>query len=428
MNKITLKGLDQDVYFEQLDNGLKVYLVPFENKNSYYLNYYTNYGGEDIEFIPNGKKQMITSPLGIAHFIEHQMFEVEEGDTPFQFYGKSGTSCNAATNYDSTQYEVEGTENLLENLDFLINYVNTPYFTEQSVEKEKGIIIEEIRMYDDDPEWILVNAINKATFKVHPMKYDLAGTKESVANTKKEELYECYNTFYAPNNMALFVGGNFNVDEVMDVIKNNEILKARKKSPAIKRKQHDEPEQVVTKEQTITAKQLLIPRIGYVIKTKIDKLNNIERLKLDLYINIILQKAFGSTSDFPEEMLKKKYMIDLSYYDFQVENYQIINIICETQKPKELTKEIDKRLKEIEITEEDLERYKKVLIASLVRSTDNVSSTINSLVSDIIDYEEIIANKVDIIKNITLKDIKKAKEQINLNNKAVITVMPETKE
>ena len=283
-------------------------------------------------------------------------------------------------------------------------------------------------MYDDDPEWILVNAINKATFKVHPMKYDLAGTKESVANTKKEELYECYNTFYAPNNMALFVGGNFNVDEVMDVIKNNEILKARKKSPAIKRKQHDEPEQVVTKEQTITAKQLLISRIGYVIKTKIDKLSNIEKLKLDLYINIILQKAFGSTSDFPEEMLKKKYMIDLSYYDFQVENYQIINIICETQKPKELTKEIDKRLKEIEITEEDLERYKKVLIASLVRSTDNVSSTINSLVSDIIDYEEIIANKVDIIKNITLKDIKKAKEQINLNNKAVITVMPETKE
>lgn len=428
MNKITLKGLDQDIYFEQLDNGLKVYLVPFENKNSYYIDYYTNYGGEDIEFVPKGKKEMVSSPLGIAHFIEHQVFEVEDGDTPFEFYGKSGTSCNAATNYDSTQYEVEGTENLLENLDFLINYVNTPCFTEQSVEKEKGIIIEEIRMYDDYPDWILVNAINKATFKNHPMKYDLAGTKETVANTKKEDLYECYNTFYAPNNMALFVGGNFNVDEVMNVIKNNEVLKSKEKSSPIKRKEHNEPEEVALKEDTIEAAQLMIPRIGYIIKSKINKLTGIEKLKQDMYLNIILQKAFGNISEFPEKMLEKKYMLNLSFYHFQVDDYQIINIICETEKPKELVKEIDKKLKEVEVTEEDLERYKKVFIASNVRNTDNVSSTINSLVNDLVDYGEIIDNKIEILKSITLQDIKKAKESLNLKNKSIVTVIPKNKE
>lgn len=428
MNKITLKALDQDIYFEQLDNGLKVYLVPFENKNSYYINYYTNYGGEDIEFTPIGKKQMITSPLGIAHFIEHQMFEVEKGDTPFEFYGKSGTSCNASTNYEATQYEVEGTETLLENLDFLINYVNTPYFTEQSVEKEKGIIIEEIRMYDDYPEWILMNAMNKATFKVHPMKYDLAGTKESVASTKKEDLYECYETFYAPNNMALLVGGNFNIDEVIKVIKENEILKGRKKGSHIKRKEHDEPEKIVGEEKTIYAPQLMIPRIGYTIKSKIDKLTGIEKFKHDICLNIILQKAFGNTSDFPEEMLEKKYMINLNFQHFQVDDLQIINIISETEKPKELSKEIDKKLKEIEITEEDLERYKKVFVASKVRSTDNVTSTIDNLVGDLIDYEEIIDNKIGVVKEITLKEVKKVKETINLNNKAIITIMPKITE
>lgn len=428
MNKIELTGLEQEIYFETLDNGLRVYLVPFKNKNSYYINYYTNYGGEDIEFIPNGKDKIVTSPLGIAHFIEHQMFEVEQGDTPFEFYGKSGTSCNACTNYESTQYEVEGTENLLENLDFLINYVNTPYFTEKSVEKEKGIIIEEIRMYDDYPDWILANAMNKATFKIHPMKYDLAGTKESVANTQKEDLYECYNTFYAPNNMALLVGGNFDVDEVMSVIKNNKVLSARKKGLPIKRKKYDEPEQVVEKEKTIEATQLLIPRIGYTIKSKIDILQKEEKFKHDVCINMLLQKAFGNTSDFPEEMLEKKYMINLSFQHFQVDNNEIINIISETEKPKELTKEITKQLKSIELTEEDLERYKKVFIASKVRNTDNVMSTIDSLVGDLIDYDEIIDNKIDILKTITLEDVKEVQKQINLNNKSVITIIPKIKE
>lgn len=426
MNKITLKDLDQDIYFEQLDNGLRIYLVPFENKNNYYINYYVNYGAENIDFVPIGKKEIESSPLGIAHFIEHQVFEVDDGPSPFEFYGKSGTSCNASTNYESTQYEVEGTENLLDNLDFLINYVNTPCFTDESVEKEKGIIIEEIRMYDDYPEWILMGAMNQATFKVHPMKYDLAGTKTTVSNTKTEDLYKCYNTFYNPSNMALFVGGNFNVDEVLEVIKNNEILKTKKKVSSIKKKDYKEPEQVVKTELTKEAPQLMIPRIGYILKSKVGKLKGIDKFKNDVCLFIILQKAFGAVSQFFEDMMKKKYLLNLSFYNFQLDEYSIINIISETEKPKELIKELDQQFKNVEVTNEDLERYKKVFIASCVRTTDNVSSTINTLTNDLIDYDDIITNKIEIVRNITLDDINSVKSKLNLDNKAVVTILPKS--
>ena len=427
MNKIVLKGLDQDVYFETLSNGLKVFLIPFLNKNSYYINYYVRYGAKDLEFVPNGQSGFTTSPKGIAHFIEHQVFETGEDLSVFEYFGRSGASCNAATDYDCTKYEVEGTTNLKENLDFLINYVNTPCFTEETIAKEKGIIIEEIRMYDDYPEWILINAMNKVTYNDYPIKYDIAGTKTSVNNTKLDDLYKCFNTFYVPNNMALVVGGKFDVEEVMSVIKNNEVLKDKKKNDLIKRKKYDENEQVVKKEEIIKADQLVIPRIGYVIKSKIGKLSKIDDFKMGASLFILLQKAFGNVSEFTEKMIEKKYLLNISFSNYTVEDYFIINIICETEKPDELIKEIDNRLKTVDVSKEDLERYKKVFIASKVRISDNVVATVSDIISDLVDYNDIIDNKIDLVKSITLKDIKNIKEKINMENKSVVKVLPNKK-
>lgn len=424
MNKIILKGIEQEVYYETLDNGLKVFLIPFPNKNSYYINYLVDYGAKDLEFIPIKKTGVESSPSGIAHFIEHQVFETGDEPSPFEFFGRSGASCNAATDYDATRYEVEGTTNLKENLEFLINYVNTPCFTEETIEKEKGIIVEEIRMYDDYPEWILINAMNKLTFNKYPMKYDIAGTKTSVNNTKLDDLYKCFNTFYVPNNMALIVGGNFNVEEIMEVIKNNEVLKTRNRNELIKRKEYEEKEAVVKKEEVIVKEQLLIPRIGYIIKSKANNLSGVEKFKEEAGLFIILQKAFGNISEFYEEMLEKKCMLNISFYSFFVPNYNIINIICETEKPDELIKEITNRLKTVEVDKDDLERYKKVFIASNVRTSDNVIGTVNDITNDLVDYKDIIDNKIDIVKSITLKDIKDIKSRINLKNRAVVTVLP----
>jgi len=145
MEKINLEGLDQDVYKEELDNGLEIYLVPYTNKKNYYITYATRFGSDVLEFSVNDKKYK--PPLGIAHFLEHKMFEQEDGEDPFTFFSKSGTDSNASTSFDSTQYLCYGTNNFKENLRYLLSFVNNPFYTEENVNKEKGIIAEEIKMY-----------------------------------------------------------------------------------------------------------------------------------------------------------------------------------------------------------------------------------------------------------------------------------------
>ena len=172
MKEIKLKGLDQSVFYEELSNGLKVILLPFENKTNYYINYTTKYGSINLDFIPNGSKKMYSSPKGIAHFLEHKLFEQEDGESPFEFYSKSGTASNEGTSYKRTSYYLLGVNKLEENLDYLISCVNKPYFTDSNVEKEKGIIIQELNMYMDNPDSVLTNEVPKATYKNHPIRYD----------------------------------------------------------------------------------------------------------------------------------------------------------------------------------------------------------------------------------------------------------------
>ena len=143
MKKIELLNLDMEIYTETLDNGLEIYFIPYENKKNYYISYATKYGSDVTSFDYENKKY--TPPLGIAHYLEHKMFETESGEDPFTFFSESGTDSNAMTSFDSTKYICYGTKNFKENLSYLLDFVNKPYFTDENVEKEKGIIAEEIR-------------------------------------------------------------------------------------------------------------------------------------------------------------------------------------------------------------------------------------------------------------------------------------------
>ena len=241
MNKLELIGTDTFVYHETLNNGLNVYLIPYKNKNNYFMSYFTKFGSINLEFVPIGEEKMIKVPEGIAHFLEHKMFEQEDGVVPFEFFSKSGTGCNASTGFKATRYIVYGTNNLKENLEYLIKYINSPYFTDENVEKEKGIIAEEIKMYDDNPDWVLTEEMEKAVFCVHPIRNDIAGYINTIKDITKEQLYSCYNTFYQPNNMGLVIGGNFEPEKIMEIIKNNEHLKCKTDTGNIKIKSIDEP-------------------------------------------------------------------------------------------------------------------------------------------------------------------------------------------
>ena len=200
MKEIKLIGLDQNVLYEKLENGLEVYFIPYKNKTNYTMHYITKFGSRNTTFKPINTNEMITVPDGIAHFLEHKMFEQEDGVDPFSFAAKTGTASNASTNFKITRYFFEGNNGFEENLDYLLTFVNSPYFTDESVEKEKGIIAEEIKQYDDEVEWFLDEELRKAVFKDDPVRLDIAGTVESISKITKELLYQTYETYYQPSN------------------------------------------------------------------------------------------------------------------------------------------------------------------------------------------------------------------------------------
>ena len=262
-----IKGLDLKVYSETLPNGLKVFLVPYEDRNNYYIEYGVKYGAEIDEFISSHTGKKTKEPYGVAHFLEHKMFEQEDGVDPFSFFSKSGTDSNASTGYRITSYTVDGIDNIEENLTFLLNFVNRPYFTDENVEKEKGIIIEELNMYKDQPENILYEKSNCALFQKHPMRRDVGGTPRSVKKITKEILYECYDTFYQPNNMFLVLAGKLNPEKIMDLIKKHKVLNEKQSNGEVKVFKVKEPLEVNEREKKIKIKNLQLPKFILNIKS-----------------------------------------------------------------------------------------------------------------------------------------------------------------
>ena len=420
MNKFELVGIDQDVYFEKLENGLEVYILPFENKNNYFVSYFTKFGSLILDFYSEENKKMIHVPEGIAHFLEHKMFEQEDGVDPFEFFAQSGTGCNASTSYKATRYYFMGNEKIYENLDYLINYVNSPYFTDENVEKEKGIICEEINMLKDNPEWFAEEEMQRMLYEKHTFRIPIAGSCESVRTITKEDLYNTYNAFYNPNNMYLIVGGNIEPAKVMEVINNNKLLNSIKKRDIPEIKIVKEPLKVKTKYQELELDNVTTNKLGYSIKLDANIFKEDDRFELSLYIGMILNILFGSTSIFKDKMLEEGKLSSLYLERMYVDDFLIIEFWAETDKPNELIDELNKHLKSYEITKEEVERCKKVWISSEVMATDNVEAMVSSLINDIIEYDEVKKNKSEYIRNMNYEKLLDIKEKLDFTNSATL--------
>lgn len=421
MEQVKILGTDQELFVETLDNGLKVVLIPYENKNKYYASYTTKYGSVNLEFFDKNKK-LVSTNKGIAHFLEHKLFEVESGEDPFTFFSKTGTGCNAGTSYNKTSYYIYGINDLKKNLDFLIDFVNTPYFTDENVEKEKGIIIEEIKMYDDNPDWIITEEIQKSTFKNHPIRFDIAGYEDTVSAITKEELYQCYNMFYQPSNMILVVSGNFNIDEIMELIKNNKTLSLRTDKTKINTKKIKEPCTIINEFKEIKHPSIVVPKIAVDIKLSLDNIK--DRYNYYLYVNALISILFGSCSTFKEEMLKKGYITYLNVGRMIVDDYLLLEFFAEGNKYKEFIEELKKCLLCTKITKEEFERYKKVLIASIVIATDNVDEMASEIVEDYITWGKVIPNKTELVRNMDFKEFEKIRKNIDFSNIATVILSP----
>ena len=422
MEHKNFNNLDQDFYTFTLDNGLKVYLVPYHNKKNYYAILGCKYGSKDIEFKVDNKD--IKTPFGTAHFLEHKMFEMENGLDPFKFFSKSGVNTNASTTFDNTRYYIWGINDLETNLSYLLDFVYTPYFTEENVEKEKGIIKEEILMYEDDPEWAMDDEMRKNLFYNLPIREKIAGTVDSIYTITKDDLYNAYNTFYNPNNMVLIIGGNIDVKSLEKLIKNHKILNSIKKIDNIERKKYKEPSDVQEEFKTIY-RNIKIPKIRFSIKINKDKYKkDFLDIEQNMYLGVIMSNLFGSSSDFKEYVTKEQlttgFYVEKNIFD----NYITLDITAESDKADIFIDEIKKTLKNINIKKSELERIKKVWIASEIRMIDNIEMTVDNIYSDYIMYNDIYLNRIDYIKKLNIKRLNKFINKLDLSNQSLVMVLP----
>lgn len=419
MKKNKINFYNEEVYYEKIDNGLEVYIVPNNSVNDVFVTFTTKYGGCNYPFYINNKYMEV--PNGIAHFLEHKMFEQKNGMDPFTFYNKSGTYCNAFTNYFNTSYLFAGGDNFDENLNYLLDYVQEPYFTDESVEKEKGIIEQELKMYDDMPDNIIYERTIYNLFNNHPIKYPVGGTVSDIMKITKEELYNCYKTFYNPKNMFIIITGNVDAKHTIDLIKENQKTKSFEEIN-IKLKEIKEDDKVAVEKEVIKH-NVSTPYISYGLKIPVKSFSKIDKKKRNLYLSSIFNILFDETSIFYEKMKEEDLLdtpIDIDTLD--TDEHKVFMFTFKSNNYEKVINEIDNVLKNIDIAKEDLERKKKVNISNLLYTFDDISRTNKLLLNDKIMYDDIHTNIYDILKSMNKEEMDEIISKLDTSNKSILII------
>lgn len=414
MQTIEFKQLDETLYYKKLPNGLDVYILPKKGFSKTFVTFTTKYGSIDRTFVPIGETEAITVPDGIAHFLEHKMFEKEDGDV-FQKFSEVGAQANAFTSFTRTAYLFSSTDHIYKSTETLLNFVQEPYFTEETVNKEKGIIGQEITMYDDSPDWRLYFGAIENMYHNHPVKIDIAGTIDTIDGITAEHLYTCYNTFYHPSNMLLFVIGAVDPAEMMTFIENNQNEKTFPEATPLTRLFDEEPSNVAIKERVLHM-DVQKPKVYVGLKAKEVNLSGEAMLKHELSVQIALECLFGRASQFYTDMYDNGF-IDESYgYDFSLENgYGFALIGSDSEHPEQLVEGIKAKLAQGEnasvFTAEDVERIKRKKIGFFLRALNSIEFIANQFTR--YKFNEMnLFDVVPVLETITVEDIAQAFQSI----------------
>lgn len=381
MQTIYNSKVKEILYTEKLKNGLTVMIIPKKGIQKKYIIWGTNYGSNDNKFIVPGETEVTEVPKGVAHFLEHKMFEQENGKNSLDVLTALGVNANAYTTNNHTAYLYECTDNFYEALDEFMDYVQHPYFTDENVEKEKGIIGQEIMMYDDYPDWkVYLNAL-ECMYQKHPVKLDITGTVETISHIDKDILYKCYNTFYNPSNMAMVVSGDFEPEKLLEEIKKRLIEK--KANGEIKRIYPEEPESIV-KEKTEQKMDVSEPLFTIGIKDKVATQK--EKVKKHLAIEILLNMLIGKSSDLYQELYKSGVMFSMPGVDYEFSrDYAHILVTGQSKEPEkvyESFKNTIRELKEKGIESEEFKRMKKMLYGSFIKEYDEPGDIARMFLAD----------------------------------------------
>jgi len=371
-HKIENTRLGEVVYAGEHKSGLGVFVIPKKGFYKKYAIFGTRYGSMDNRFVPLGESNPILVPDGVAHFLEHKMFEQPDGGNAFDAFAKYGANANAFTSFTNTCYLFSCTNHFNENPEHLISYVQTPYFTEENVSKEQGIIGQEIRMYDDDPQWQVTFQLLKAIYHNNPVNIDIAGTVESIAQIDKDVLYRCYNSFYNPGNMVLCVAGDVDVDEVFAIA--DRTVRADGPTGAVKSIYPDEPDAIVQKriEQSLAVS---IPMFNIGFKDNHLQTGR-EFLKYELGTNLLLRLIAGHSSDlycnlYEQGLVNAEFGTDL----MMEPQYSCAIIGGESEHPDQVVERVMEAISSMRkngIDKTAFERAKRAALGSFLRSFNDV--------------------------------------------------------
>ena len=411
--------LDEGYYSINHKSGLKIFVYPKKDYAQTYAVFGTKYGSIDTRFKRSDKKDFIEIPEGTAHFLEHKLFESEELDA-FQRYAKTGASANAYTSFDRTCYLFTCTGHFKENFEILLDFVRHPYFTEETVQKEQGIIGQEIDMYKDLPDWVCLFNMLGGMFHNHPVKIDIAGTKQSISEITAEMLFSCYNTFYNLSNMALAVAGNVTVEEVIEIA---DRLLEKDEPVTVERVFKEEPAEIV--EQYIEEKLALITPVfcfGY----KENHATPERTIKETIGKSLLLDMIAGQSSDLYKELLDEGLINDtFSTEYFNGHGYAVPMFSGESQNPKKVTLRIHERIMEFKekgFSSEEFEIVRKKHYGKTVRAFTDVDTIANGLVVSHFENDNLFS-EFKVLQEITADYCYELLKESFDNEKAVLSVV-----
>lgn len=418
---ISYKDINESLYKYTHASGVKVYIIPKKGFSKSCAHFTTHYGSIDNEFMPAGKNTFEQVPDGIAHFLEHKMFEQETGENVFDRFAQKGASANAYTSFDITSYHFWSTSYFEDNLKTLIEFVQAPYFTDENVAKEQGIIGQEINMYKDEPNWRVYFNMLDCLYKNHPIKRDIAGTIESIGKITKETLYSCYNTFYNPSNMVLCAVGDFDPEAIAKVI--DESLKPLEPQEPVKRIYAQEPLEIA-KPYVETSLSVARPIfcIGYKDKAGIDG-NTL--MRSNIVTKLALSMLLGKSSKLYNKLYQDGLIDDSFGFDHTDEaTYSFSEISGESHNPQAVAEQVQKAVASIQLNSQDFERIKRSEFGSYLRmfnSTTSLSDRLSRTGAKGIDLFE----SRDIFKTITLDEVAaRIAEHLKPENMVVSIVTP----
>lgn len=409
----------REKYYEiEHSSGLRIFVLPKEGYRSSYAIIGTPFGSINTEF--DLKEGKVRVPDGIAHYLEHKLFESEDGDA-FSKYAETGANGNAYTGFDKTCYLFSCTEQFEKSLSILLELITSPYFTKETVAKEQGIIGQEIKMYEDSPEWRVLFNLLGALYHNHPVKVDIAGTIESIAEITPESLYTCYNSYYNFHNMALSVVGNVTVDEVLKVC--DKYLKEQEKTEVVS----IFPEEPYEIKETYVEQifPVAVPIFNFGFKLKADRLHTESELA---HLDILLFMLASSTSPMFRELMDKGLINStFSYEMFEGGGYCSVIFSGESRDPKavsEIIKSYFEKAKAEGLCAADFEDAKKATYGDALSSLNSVDTVANML-EDFYFSKRKIFDYYDAIGNAGIKEAERLLNNIDTANSALSVVKGE---